>query len=121
MSKRVTGIVVAAVFLAIGGSVSADNAPVAQICQAPGPPPPQTLRPTHPVKPVQPSCIEAGTMISHCRPAVLNAFNASVEDYNAKLRRYNADAHLYVDQLNHWSQSAVDYANCEIDVMNREQ
>jgi hypothetical protein len=92
----------------------------AELCQAPGPPPDQSLRPVAPTKPPTPSCINQETRMSSCRPAVFKAYNASVDAYNEAMIRFNRDGNGYIDALNHWSRSAVDYANCEVQQLNRE-
>ena len=91
----------------------------AELCQQPGPPPDQSLRPVAPVKPVRPSCINEETRMSTCRPTVLKAYNASVDAYNVALAKFNTDGNAYIDALNHWGRSAVDYTNCEVQALNR--
>jgi hypothetical protein len=116
MFNRSVGFVVSALALACAGAASAED-----LCQAPAAPPSQSLRPIRPVKPDRPPCVNETTLVSTCRPAVLKAYNAAVEDYNAKLRRYNLDAGDYVDALNRWGRLAIDYTNCEITLLNRQQ
>jgi len=115
MFKRVTAFTFAAALTAFAGTASA-----AELCQAPGPPPDQSLRPVAPIKPVTPSCVNPDTRIANCRPAVLKAYNASVDAYNMAMNKFNADGNVYIDALNHWARSSGDYANCEVQRLNRE-
>jgi len=115
MFRRFAAFTCLAVLTAWGGQVSA-----ADFCQTPGPPPDQALQPVAPVKPDTPSCINPVTRISSCRPAVLKTFNANISDYNQAMIKFNADASGYIDALNHWARASVDYANCEIQRLNRE-
>jgi len=57
--------------------------------------------------------------MSTCRPTVLKAYNASVDAYNVALAKFNTDGNAYIDALNHWGRSAVDYTNCEVQALNR--
>jgi hypothetical protein len=35
------------------------------------------------------------------------------------LAKFNTDGNAYIDALNHWGRSAVDYTNCEVQALNR--
>jgi len=91
----------------------------AELCQAPGPPPDQSLQPVVPVKPATPPCVKAA-QASGCRQSVIKAYNASVDDYNVAMAKFNLDGNAYIDALNHWARSGVDYANCEVQRLNRQ-
>lgn len=113
MFKQITGALLAGAVLA-----SANVALSAEVCALPGPPPDQSLRPKKPVAPIEPSCIDRATRRSTCRPKVLDAFNASVDTYNAQLDKFNLDARVYIDALNRWQRTTEDYANCEVNLLN---
>jgi hypothetical protein len=115
MPKHFVALTFSAALAAYAGSACA-----AELCQPPGPPPDQSLRPVAPVKPVRPTCINEVTRISTCRPSVLNAYNAGINDYNAALSKFNLAGNAYIDALNHWTRSAGEYGNCEVQALNRE-
>jgi hypothetical protein len=113
MFKRLMGCLVSAAVLAAAGGASA-----ADLCRLPGPPPDQSLRPTLPPKPVEPSCIDPTTRASTCSAVEIKTFNAAVTVYNGKLAKFGIDAHAYVDALNRWQRSADEYSKCEVDLLN---
>lgn len=115
MFKRFLALTFSAALSAYAGDASA-----AELCQAPGPPPDQGLRPVAPIKPAIPSCASSATRADNCRPAVIKAYNANVDAYNTAMIKFNADGNAYIDALNQWARSGVAYANCEIQRLNRE-
>jgi hypothetical protein len=115
MNKHLAAFMISAAIAAYAGGASA-----AELCQQPGPPPDQSLRPVAPVKPPTPSCVNEETRVANCKVSVLKAYNAGIDGYNAALRKFNVDANAYIDALNHWARSAGDYGNCEVQELNRE-
>jgi hypothetical protein len=100
---------------------TAPSAAKAVVCALPGPPPSASLRPAPPPpKPAIPSCVNPQTMIGHCKGAVFQSFNAQVTAYNSQLQQRALAANDYINALNRWTQTAVAYAQCEVDEMNAE-
>ncbi len=115
MFKRFVAVTVSAVL-----ALSAGAAGAAELCQAPGPPPDQSLRPIAPVKPATPACVNPVTrMATGCRQTVIKTYNADIEAFNLGMNKFNADGNAYIDALNHWARAGVEYANCEIQALNR--
>ena len=110
----------AILMISIAIAACAGAAPAAELCQPPGPPPDQSLRPAAPIKPPTPACINEVTRVANCKVSVLKAYNAGIDDYNAALNKFNVDANAYIDALNHWARSAGEYGNCEVQQLNRE-
>ena len=115
MFKHFAVLTVSAALAAFAGGAGA-----AELCQAPGPPPDQSLRPVAPTKPETPSCVDPVTRAANCRPAIIKGYNLKIDAYNTAMTKFNADGNAYIDALNQWARSGVAYANCEIQRLNRE-
>ena len=115
MAKHLAAFMISAAIATYAAGVSA-----ADFCQAPGPPPDQSLRPAAPVKPPTPPCVNEETRVAHCKVSVLTAYNAGIDQYNLALNKFNTDAAAYIDALNRWARSAGEYGNCEVQALNRE-
>ena len=102
--------------LLLSGSASAqDAAPVAAAC--PVPDFPAVERPTKPVRPAVPSCVNEARGTHNCGNRALNAYEVANREYQQAFNAYVAQVNSYLQKLQAYTRQAVTYAECERDVV----
>ena len=88
-------------------------APMAAACK-PAEPPPAAMRPTKPVLPEKPACLDAK---GGCPGWEAYSFNDAVKVYNLQAQAFRPIAEAYAQKLNAYVKASADYAQCEINAM----
>ncbi|HZZ34430.1 MAG TPA: hypothetical protein VFE03_01800 [Caulobacteraceae bacterium] len=118
---RLTCLALAAAWsaLLVGAAAAEPEAPT--LCPLPLSPPAESLRP-HLVgsRPAPPPCVNVQKHTHTCRHGELVRYNAAMDSFNAQIDGWNERARIYVDALNHWTQSVTNYSRCELDALNAE-
>ncbi|QEE42052.1 hypothetical protein FVA80_27110 [Methylobacterium sp. WL1] len=76
--------------------------------------PPAALRPTKPVLPEKPACLDAK---GGCPGWEAYSFNDAVKAYNLQAQAFRPIAESYAQKLNAYVKASADYAQCEINAM----
>ena len=71
-------------------------------------------RPTKPMKPSVPFCVNEYSNTHTCDEWTINSYNNDVDYYNSQLQSYSYDVDDYVRKLQNFVNDAQEYANCEI-------
>ena len=71
-------------------------------------------KPTKPMKPSVPFCVNEYNNTHTCDDWTINSYNNDVNSYNSQLQSYNYEIDDYVRKLQNYVNDAQDYANCEI-------
>jgi len=88
-------------------------------CTPPGPPPPQSARPSYPGQaPPLPPCVNEAKHTQNCRHGEIARFNADVEAFNRQVDDFNKASSAYIDALNAWGSAVSDYSRCEVNKLN---
>lgn len=115
-------LVVAACLLSAGGlaraapepkpapTPAAQPAPAPAACARPEPPAPET-RPSRPILPEKPACLDAK---GGCPGWEAYSFNDAVKAYNLRLQAFRPLAEAYVQRLNAYVKASAEYAQCEV-------
>lgn len=74
-------------------------------------PPDPATRPTKPVAPAKPACLDAK---GGCPGWEAYTFNDAVKAYNLQIAAYRPLAEAYVKALNAYVKASGDYAQCEV-------
>ena len=89
--------------------------PAAVTCDAPTPPP-ASARPGKPVLPERPACLDAK---GGCLGWEAYSFNDAVKAYNLQAQAFRPIAEAYIQKLNAFVKASSDYAQCEVDALQR--
>ena len=89
--------------------------PAAVVCDAPTPPP-AAARPVKPVLPEKPACLDAK---GGCPGWEAYSFNDAVKGYNLQAQAFRPIAEAYIQKLNAFVKASSDYAQCEVNAMQR--
>ena len=87
--------------------------PTVTACKPPEAPP-AALRPTKPVLPEKPACLDAK---GGCPGWEAYSFNDAVKAYNLQAQAFRPIAESYAQKLNAYVKASADYAQCEINAM----
>lgn len=102
----------AAIFMFVAGQLTPEqSAPACTVPQVPA-----VVRAQKPVRPAPPSCVDEARNRHTCRPAVINAFNQQMEQYERDFDRYVGDLNDYVVALNRYMEQVSQYTACEREV-----
>ena len=85
------------------------------ICEAPAPPP-ASARPTKPALPEKPACLDAK---GGCPGWEAYSFNDAVKAYNLQAQAFRPIAEAYIQKLNTFVKASSDYAQCEVNAMQK--
>jgi len=95
--------------------VAGQTMPVQPVSECRVPQVPTVVRLTKPVRPTVPACIDEARNRHNCRSAVINAYNAQMEQYAHDFDRYIDDMNGYVEALNRYMDQVSQYTVCERD------
>jgi hypothetical protein len=90
-------------------------APAGTAC-APPEPPPAAARPAKPALPQKPACLDAK---EGCPGWEAYSYNDAIKAYNGQAQAFRPIAEAYVQKLNAYVKASADYAQCEINVMQK--
>ena len=71
-------------------------------------------RPTKPIKPSVPFCVNTWDNSHTCDDWTISNYNNDVQSYNSALRSYSYDVDDYIRKLQSYVNDAQEYANCEV-------
>lgn len=74
---------------------------------------PEVERPVKPTRPPVPGCVNEARGTHTCRNNALNAYQASLRDYEEAFTAYVSAVNAYISRLDDYTQEAVRYAECE--------
>lgn len=113
---KMLAVLAASLFLA--GSAAAQEAVTAAAVPAcPVAEMPAIERPTKPVRPAIPPCVNEARGTHTCNNRVLNAYEAANREYQQAFSVYVAQVNSYLQKLQAYTRQAVSYAECERDVV----
>jgi hypothetical protein len=71
-------------------------------------------RPTRPIEPTTPYCVNIYAKTHTCDSFTISRYNSEVDTYNTLLESYRLERDRYVSSLKQYVDDAVEYARCEI-------
>jgi hypothetical protein len=98
--KKLNFLLVCVLFLSIKSYALGYN-----LCPNPGVAPPEFFNTT---KPTQPRCINMKNMTHHCDGSTL-------ELYIKRVKKYNFEKDIYVNNLKNYLDNVLDFIDCEIE------
>lgn len=84
-------------------------------CTAPEPPP-ASARPTKPALPQKPACLDAK---EGCPGWEGYSYNDAIKAYNLQAQAFRPIAEAYLQKLNAYVKASADYAQCEVNAMQK--